>query len=160
MIVLDAGNSVIIAKIARKEHGEVSFSLALNQLAETEYKIILSRSKNIGLSREYMLINEQLNAIGEGTEQHGVQTQRTGSARYTRDYFGVFATVVLGMLFDRWREISIFGIHPLSDSKLSTNLMETLIGDWHVEIDGRNRHFWVTYANTFEEQVVGLMKVY
>ena len=37
VMVLDAGNSIIKAKIARREHGEVAFPHALKALTEAEY---------------------------------------------------------------------------------------------------------------------------
>ena len=44
VVILDAGNSVIKAKIARRERGEIAFPHALKPLTETEYKNIISRS--------------------------------------------------------------------------------------------------------------------
>ena len=46
-MVLDSGNSIIKAKIARRERGEVSFPHALRRLTDTEYSRIICR---IGLS--------------------------------------------------------------------------------------------------------------
>ena len=34
--------------------------------------------------------------------------------------------------------------------------MEAVVGDWYVEIKGKERHFRVSYANTFDEPVGGL----
>lgn len=159
VMVLDAGNSVIKGKIARRERGEVAFPHALKLLTETEYENILSRSKTTGLLPDYVRINGQPYVVGESAERHGVHTQRTGSARYTRDYYGCFAAAVLGRLYDRGREVSIFGSHPPGDVNFRQDLMESVIGDWIVEIRGRERHFRVTYANTFDEPVGGLMNV-
>jgi len=159
ILILDAGNSVIKAKIARRERSEVAFPHALKLLTETEYENILSRSKTNELSLDYMRINGQPYVIGDCAERHGVHIQRTGSARYTRDYYGIFASAVLGRLYNRGREISIFGSHPPGDVKFRTDLMEAVIGDWDVEINGHDRHFRVTYANTFDEPVGGLMNV-
>ena len=46
VLILDAGNSVIKAKIARRERGEIAFPHALKPLTEAEYSNILSRSGN------------------------------------------------------------------------------------------------------------------
>ncbi|MGB6679796.1 MAG: ParM/StbA family protein [Candidatus Bathyarchaeia archaeon] len=159
VMVLDAGNSVIKAKIARRERGEVAFSHALKPLTETEYENILSRSKTTELSSDYVRINGQPFVVGQSAERHGVHTQRTGSARYTRDYYGIFAAAVLGRLYERGREVLIFGSHPPGDVKFRHDLMESVIGEWEVEIQGRACHFRVTYANTFDEPVGGLMNV-
>ena len=86
-------------------------------------------------------------------------TQRTGTARYTRDYYGVLAAAALGRLYDRSREISVFGSHPPGDVQFRQDLMEAVVGDWYVEVKGKERHFRVSYANTFDEPVGGLMNV-
>ena len=39
------------------------------------------------------------------------------------------------------------------------DLMESVVGNCHVEIRGKERHFRVSYANTFDEPVGGLMNV-
>ena len=44
VMVLDAGNSIIKAKIARRENGEIAFPHALRQLTENQYQKILSRA--------------------------------------------------------------------------------------------------------------------
>ncbi|MBK5104364.1 MAG: ParM/StbA family protein [Burkholderiales bacterium] len=159
VLILDAGNSIIKAKIARRERGEVAFPHAMKPLTEMEYENILSRSKTTGLSPDYLRINGQPFVVGDSAERHGVHTQRTGSARYTRDYYGLFAAAVLVRLYERGREVSIFGSHPPGDVKFRQDLMESVIGDWDVETQGRERHFRVTYANTFDEPVGGLMNV-
>ncbi|MFC1879345.1 hypothetical protein ACFLZW_05480 [Chloroflexota bacterium] len=159
VLILDAGNSIIKAKIARRERGEVAFPHALRPLTETEYNNILERSKTNGASADYVRINGRPYVVGESAERHGVHTQRTGSARYVRDYYGLFAAAVLGRLYERGREVSIFGSHPPGDVNFRQDLMEAVIGDWAVDVQGRQRHFRVTYANTFDEPVGGLMNV-
>jgi len=71
----------------------------------------------------------------------------------------VLAAAALGRLYERSREVSVFGSHPPGDVKFRQNLMEAVLGDWHVEVGGRERHFRVSYANTFDEPVGGLMNV-
>jgi hypothetical protein len=112
VLILDSGNSVIKEKIARRERGELTFPHALRSLTETGYFHTLSRSKMTGPSMDYVRINGDPYVVGESAERHGVHTQHTGSARYTRDYFGGFASAVLGRIYDRGREVSIFGSHP------------------------------------------------
>ena len=40
ILVLDAGNSIIKAKIARRERSEIAFPHAFRQLSESEYEKI------------------------------------------------------------------------------------------------------------------------
>jgi hypothetical protein len=158
-MVLDAGNSIIKAKIARREKGEVAFPHALRPLTENEYTNILARASISGLSPDYIRVNGKPYVVGESAERHGLVTQRTGTARYTRDYYGVLAATALGRLYERSRETSVFGSHPPGDVKFRQDLMDAVIGDWDVEVQGRERHFRVTYTNTFDEPVGGLMNV-
>lgn len=57
VMVLDAGNSIIKAKIARREQGEVAFPHAIRQLTESEYEKILSRAQITGNSKDYFRVN-------------------------------------------------------------------------------------------------------
>ena len=71
-MVLDAGNSIIKAKIVRREQGEIAFPHALKPLTESEYKNILNRAGKAGLPLDYMRINGQPYVIGESAERHEV----------------------------------------------------------------------------------------
>ena len=82
VLVLDAGNSIIKAKIA---NGETAFPHAMQPLTEGEYLKITSRASINGNSAEYIRVNGKPYVIGESAERHGVLVQRSGSARYTRD---------------------------------------------------------------------------
>ena len=57
VLVLDAGNSVIKAKIARRERGELAFPHAIKPLTEVEYTSILSRSGKQSSLHDYVRIN-------------------------------------------------------------------------------------------------------
>lgn len=159
VMVLDAGNSIIKAKIARREDGEVAFPHAIKPLTEAEYVNILARAGKSGSLQDYLRINGKPYVVGESAERHGIPIQRSGAARYTRDYYGVFAAAALVRLYDRGRDVMIFGSHPPSDMKFREDLMKAVIGDWEVEVGDQKSHFRVTYANTFDEPVGGLMNV-
>ena len=81
VVILDAGNSIIKAKIARRENSELAFPHAIKPLTEAEYSKILSRSGKLGALQDYLRINGQPYVVGESAERHGVLTQRTGSSR-------------------------------------------------------------------------------
>jgi hypothetical protein len=159
VLILDAGNSIIKAKIARRDQSEISFPHAIRALTETEYKNVVTRSSTSATSLDYIRVNGKPYVIGDGAERHGVISQRTGSARYTRDYYGVLAATVLGRLYERGRDVSVFGSHAPGDMKFREDLMKAVIGDWDVEIGKRSCRFKVTYTNTFDEPVGGLMNV-
>ena len=66
-MVLDAGNSIIKAKIARREHSEIAFPHALKPLTEVEYFNIVSRAGKQSSSPDYVRINGQPYIVGEST---------------------------------------------------------------------------------------------
>jgi hypothetical protein len=51
VMVLDAGNSIIKAKIARRENGEIAFPHAMKKLMDNEYEKITNR---VGLQNQSM----------------------------------------------------------------------------------------------------------
>ncbi len=119
----------IKAKIARRENGEIAFPHAMKQLTESEYEKITIRTGIQNQSMDYLRINGTPYVIGESAERHGLITQRTGAARYSRDYYGVLEAAALGRLYDRSREVSVFGSHPPGDVQFRQDLMESVVGD-------------------------------
>ncbi len=156
VLVLDAGNSIIKAKLGDRE---LAFPHAIRRLTETEYRQVMERASTTGPPRDYLRVNDEYYVIGESAERHGTITRRTGAARYTRDYYGVFVAASLARLTDWGSTMSVFGSHPPGDVIYRDNLMEAAAGDWHVEHGGKSRHFRVTYVNTFEEPAGGLMNL-
>ena len=49
-------------------------------------------------SSDYVRVNGKPYVVGESAERHGVLVQRSGSARYTRNYYGVLAVAALPRL--------------------------------------------------------------
>jgi hypothetical protein len=114
---LDAGSSIIKAKIAQKEQGEAAFPHVLRPLTETEYNNVTARIGQTANIQDYVRINGKPYVVGESAERHGVTTQRSGAARYTRDYYGVVAAAALGRLYERGGEVAVFGSHAPGDIK-------------------------------------------
>jgi len=141
VMVLDSGNSIIKAKIARRQNGEVAFPHAIKPLTESEYEKITNRAGLQNQSVDYLRINGKPYVAGESAERHGLVTQRTSTARYTRDYYGVLAAPALGRLNNRSREISVFGSQPPGDVQFRQDLMEAVVGDWYVEVRARSATF-------------------
>lgn len=159
VLVLDAGNSIIKAKVASGENSETVFAHAIHPLTESEYQKIQLRLSSTPKSKDYIRVNGKPYVVGESAERHGVLVQRSSTARYTRDYYGVLAAAALARLYERGREVSIFASHPPGDVKFRKDLMKSVMGDWNVEIGQHKANFRVTYANTFDEPVGGLMNV-
>ncbi len=159
VMVIDTGNSIIKAKIARRERNEIAFSHALRQLSESEYEKILSRIQINRNSQDYFRVNGTPYVVGECAERHGLITQRTGTARYTKDYCGVLAAISLSKLYERGREVAVFASYPPGDVKYREDLMKSVIGEWEIESGQSKANFRVNYVNTFDEPVGGLMNV-
>ena len=69
VMVLDAGNSIIKAKIARRENGEIAFPHAIKQLTESEFEKITDREGIQNQSLDYMRINGKPYVIGESCQR-------------------------------------------------------------------------------------------
>ena len=156
VLILDAGNSIIKGKTPTRE---TAFPHALRALTETEYEQIVVRAGRAGPPPDYLRVNGQPYVVGESAERHGALTRRSGASRYRTDYYGVFAAAALARLYERGGDVALFGSHPPGDVAFRDDLMRAAVGQWHVEIGGRERAFRVTYANTFDEPVGGLMNV-
>ena len=65
VLILDAGNSIIKAKIARRERSEIAFPHAIKQLTEAEYTNILARAGASGPPQDYLRINGQPYAVAQ-----------------------------------------------------------------------------------------------
>ena len=159
VMVIDTGNSIIKAKIARRDRSEIAFLHALRQLSESEYEKILSLVQVHGNTQDYFRVNGTPYVVGESAERHGLIDQRTGTARYTKDYSGILTAISLSKLYYRSREVAVFTSYPPGDVKYRQDLMESVIGEWNIESGRSKANFRVIYANTFDEPVGGLMNV-
>jgi hypothetical protein len=156
VMVLDAGNSVIKAKTPT---GETAFPHALKALTEIEYEQILTRAGRSGPPPDYLRVNGQPYVVGESAERHGTLTRRSGASRYRQDYYGVFVAAALARLVEPGGDTMLFGSHPPGDVAFREELMKAAVGVWHIERGGCERAYRVSYANTFDEPVGGLMNV-
>ncbi len=156
VVVLDAGNSIIKAKM---EAAEMAYPHAIRKLTDAEYKQVLDRAGTNGPPLDYVRVNGEAYVVGESAERHGTLTRRSGAARYTRDYYGIFVAATLARMTEWGTHIALFGSHPPGDVIYRDKLMEAAAGNWKVEIAGKERSFRITYVNTFEEPVGGLMNL-
>lgn len=70
------------------------------------------------------------------------------------------AAAALSRMYERGRDVTIFGSHAPGEVKYREDLMKSVVGEWTVEVGKREVSFCVTYANTFDEPVGGLMNVF
>ena len=95
VMIIDMGNSIIKAKIARRDRNEIAFPHAIRQLSENDYEKIISRVHINGNSQDYFRVNGKPYVVGESAERHEFITKRSGTARYTKDYCGMLAAISL-----------------------------------------------------------------
>ena len=77
-----------------------------------------------------MKINGTPYAIGESAERHGVVTKRSGTALYTRNYYGVLAAASLMRLYRHGIEVTVFGSHPPGDVGFRDDLIQAVMEEW------------------------------
>ncbi len=106
VLIHDFGNSIIKTKTTNKE---VVFALVIQPLTECKYQKFISCASVYGNSADYSQVNGKSNIVGKRAERHGVLVQCSGSARYTCDYYGILAVAALSRLYERGREMAIFG---------------------------------------------------
>lgn len=161
VVVLDAGNSLIKAKSAGRE---TTYLHGLVRLTEAKYDELVRRSeqglRRGGKSTELIRVNGVPYAYGEEAEKHGTVVRRARAARYTPDYYGVFAAIAMSHLYRQSGDVVVFGSHPPKDDVFFDQLTQSVMGNWHVELpDGGELWFNVTGATTFDEPLGGLMNV-
>lgn len=71
----------------------------------------------------------------------------------------MLAAAALAQLYGRGREVAVFDSHAPGDANFREDLMRSVVGEWQVEMGDNRANFKVTYANTFDEPVGGLMNV-
>lgn len=79
VMVIDTGNNIIKAKIARRDRSESAFPHAIRQLSKSEFEKILSRIHINGNTQDYYRVNGKPFVVGASAERHGLITQRTGT---------------------------------------------------------------------------------
>ena len=160
VLILDAGNSIIKAKIARRENGEISFSACPaaidgkripENLIKSQYQWLFHRL----YPGEWSTLCSRCEC-GGGMASFLNDLEQPG----TPEIIMVFLPQLpLVKLYGRGREVAVFGSHAPGDVKFREDLMRSVIGDWEVEIGDGKSNFKVIYANTFDEPVGGLMNV-
>lgn len=155
IVVLDAGNSIIKAKSATNE---IAFPHAIKRLTETAYSHVMMRGGE--RNEDYLCINGVPYAIGKRAFEEGFTGRQHGSARYTREYYGVFVAATLYKLYDKsMKRITLYGSHAPQDINFRDDLKHAAQGTWIVESFGEERVYDVHNVHCFDEPIGGLMNV-
>lgn len=106
---------------------------------------------------DWIRIDNRYFVIGVSAETEGVVTRRTGSAKYTRDYFGVaFMASLLHGLGDSHNNIHVYASFPPGDSAYVDDLVNSIIGKWYVgTASGKIINFHIRSVQPFDEPLGG-----
>jgi hypothetical protein len=159
-VVLDAGNAEI--KGLADNGREVTFPHAFMQIPESKMGEIEERARrtNTAIPAAYMRINGIPYAIGNYAYSHGTFTPEQGTARYRKDYYGIFVGAVLGLLYQKGGEVALFAAHPPNAIHYLDDLADAAGGHYEVAIGDKTLNFHVHYVNTFDEPLGGYCNVY
>lgn len=155
VVVLDAGNSIIKGRNATTER---EFIHALTPITETDFARIIAHNRGV-IPPGYIRVNGQPYAFGETAERKAVISPLTGSARYTRDYYGVLAAIMLAHLYSRSETVALFASHAPQDINYADDMIRAALGVFHVEYGQSVLSFKIDCATNFDEPIGGLMNV-
>ncbi len=157
VIVYDSGNGLWKAKTAGREK---AIRHAIMPLSETDYVKVLKDSRGVP-PEGYIRVNGVPYAFGVIAEKRGAK-KRSGSARYTKDYYGVSLAVMLSLVYDAPNaggDVIAFCSYAPGDSDYENDLVEAAVGTYHIEVGRSEKAFRVIEASSFAEPVGGLMNV-
>ena len=152
-VVLDGGRSLVKAKT---QSDEKSFTHALAQLTETEYRNVQARDGDDG----FMRINGIPYAVGEKAVTRGYQARKTTAERYSDIYYGTLMAAMLYQLYKKpIKKIFLYASHPPVAIEYRHDIITAAKGRWEVDgVEGK-RVYTVQDARCFDEPVGGVMNL-
>ncbi len=107
---------------------------------------------------EVYKVNGRPYAIGNFARRKGAGAVKLGSDRYTEDYYGVLASILLFNAFPEGQsKVFFFGSHAPRDYAFREDLMNAVEITWEVEGMGKAKVFTVTEAFAFGEPEGGYL---
>lgn len=155
-IAADIGNANIKGVT---NNAEVDFPHKFTTITMQDYHRITSR---LGAdTSDYFIVNGQPYVIGRSIGKHSNKSlQAFGQRRYTRNYYGVLAAILMTRLFGRSQSnITFMGSFPPSDEPYAIDLQNSVLGEWVVENDGNEYRFNVRNAYAMDEPLAGYYNV-
>lgn len=150
LVSLDAGNANV--KVV-SETSERMFPHALYTLSAHDIEQLEMRGELEGTSGIYN-VNGTWYSVGTKAMRKGAGAALYGEARYTREYYGVLASIALFECLDKSKHnVMLFGSHTPKDIIYRTDLMGAVRGVWNVESGGVKKSFEVSESRGFEEPI-------
>lgn len=157
VVVLDLGYGLWKGKTAGREY---DVRHALMPLPESDYESVMKASRNTP-PEGYIRVNGQAYAFGTIAEKRGAK-KRSGAGRYEAGYAGVAAAIMLSLLYPNTNaggDVTAFVSYPPGDSNFENDLIDAILGRYHLQVGERENAFRIVEANSFAEPVGGLMNV-
>jgi hypothetical protein len=152
-VVFDAGRSIVKGK---SQSSEKSFTHALSQLTDTEYKQMSARDNN----PELFKVNGIPYAIGETAVKRGYQPRMTTSERYNQIYYGTLLATMLFQLYEKpVKNVFLYASHPPVAIESRPDIIAAAKGKWTVESMGEKREYVIQEVRCFDEPVGGVMNL-
>lgn len=160
-IAADIGNANVKGVIAlpNRQLIEVSFPHIIKRISMTEYNTIVNR---VGADlSDLFIVNGQPFVIGKSAARASSDVLRVqGSARYTREYYGALAAILMVKLLDRTKaRVSFIGSFPPADVNYAIDLQNSVIGQWNVTHNERDYTIDVDDAICIDEPLAGYYNV-
>ena len=154
-IILDLGHSELKAIVGDDEFRRDKVPHALNELERERWHNIVEVGHNN--NPDYIQVANRFYEVGRTAQDHTFDIQR-GSARYTREYYGVLMCRMVAQLFQphEIQEAVVFASYPPGDRRHVDDLRRSLLGPWEFHHTGRRFEFVVRTVVTYTEPLGGL----
>ena len=138
-VIFDGGNSlwksVIFGDDIKRREIVIPHAIIEDE-GGTRFQSVQSRFagdlKNF--DREWLKFGEQSFVVGNSAEAEGVVTRKTGSAKYTNDYYGVsLMAILLAAMPQGHNNIHVYASFPPGDNAYVRDLTDSILGKWSVE---------------------------
>lgn len=155
VVILDLGHGLI--KVGTLTGKELTIPHALFELTDARYSDIVKRARG-GQGDDYARIAGIPYVTGASALSAGVIHKRERADRYAREYYGVLAAQTIARLIGGG-DVILFAAHPPGDANYTDELANSILGKWHVEMNGRETDVNVVECFTFDEPLGGLSNV-
>lgn len=153
-VALDVGHALV--KGVTDKHW-TDFPHALMPLDDKTWQDAKRRGQD---SHDYVIVNKQPYAIGVTAEKHGWRGRLEGAARYTPEYYGVLAAILIYRLFPEGHKfLEVMATHAPEYIDYRSDMEAALIGRWEVECQDVKRSYVVRKMHFIDEPIAAGMNV-
>lgn len=142
-VIFDGGNSlwksVIFGEDLKRRELVIPHAIVEDE-GGTRFKSVQSRFfGKAEFDKEWFAAGGRCFVVGHSAESEGVVTRKTGSAKYTNDYYGVsLMAVLLRVLPEGHNNLHIYSSFPPGDNAYVEDLVGAILGKWGIETSAGN----------------------